>query len=297
VLEQYEQMVDSCDVIAERLLVQPDGAIGVLALSRSMFAVDAEAAFGAFFQALYEESAFTLGETLVMQKILRVASSPDLHWLRGLMLFGDPAVNLRWRDLAHDSIDVAIGTSGIGGGVADRYLDASGDELRLTIRNQGPVAGTDFELDVWRGHPDSLGSELVGSGTVSVAAYDTVIVTVTTGTLDVGPADLFVLLDPDTLIAEPTRGNNIAHRRFYVLPYISGFPIRHPDRAQRSVVMADLTSGTGSEVLVATKQKVLCYGASGDLLWSFSRSASIYRTGPLVANVYKDGVQCVICEF
>ena len=288
--------IDSCDVMAERLVVQPNGAIGVIGYCRSQDAPDAQGDFANFFRALHEDNATTLGGVLLAIK-LRSIDDFETKW--NLTLFGDPAVNIAWRDLVHDSVDVAIGSldinpTGIGG-----YMSSVSDNsIAFTIKNEFRNSVSDLSMEVWNGHPDSASSTLMVSHVVAtIPAFGTVTETLNVGVGTAPITDVFVLLDPDTLRNEPTRANNLASRSFCTSPYKPGFPVRLSATPHHSIKSATLSATVGRELVVATSDGLECFSGSGGHLWSFTRPGPWTKTGPLIAHVDRDGIPYVVYEF
>ena len=296
VIEQRDAHIDSCDVMAERLVVQGWGAIGVLAFNRSCSTLIAEAGWNYFWDTQYSENVTTSGQELLLNKLAvatRFTGPEAFQWIGGLSLFGDPAVNLRWRDIANDGSDLAIRNSDI----PMQYLPTSGGLFHFVVRNEGPQTATDVGVEVWRGEPDLGSSTLLGSVSIdTVSAYDTTMVNVTVSAVPEGKVRLYVRVNADSTIAEPTYDNNTSYGYCLAYPYVSSFPVVFDGTSHHGAMLVDVSGSSGSEVLLATQTRLNCYAASGTLLWSFCRGTPTVRTGPLVANFGKDGTPVILWE-
>ncbi|MDH5627479.1 MAG: C25 family cysteine peptidase, partial [Candidatus Krumholzibacteria bacterium] len=257
--------------MGERLLIQPGGAVGVIGYSRTTGTWNAQQDLVSLFRSLSEQNPNTLGEFLVGARLFRLS---DLVTVRNLMLLGDPALNIRTRAPAPaDTFDVAVGTSDIRTAWGS-YAHSAGT-IEVTVHNAWKTDVYDLEVELWRGEPGSEGSSLFGTEVIdTLRAYGPDVVTFSVSGLE-GNVRLYVVLDPDDLIAERAEDNNIAFRDFLALPYEGAYPTRLQfNGAERSVTIADLASAPGKEVLVSgftsTDRVLQCY-AVGDTqaVWTY----------------------------
>jgi len=293
------QSLDKCDVIAERLLVQPGGAVAVVGYSRTQLAPDAQADFTNLFRSLSDQNPSTLGELLVGARMFRLSSDVTA---RNLMLLGDPALDIRTRaPAAPDTFDVAIGTQDIRSPWST-YLHDTSSPVTLTVRNTWRTDVVNLEVELWSGEPEGAESDLLSSTVIdTLAAYGEEVVEFTVSTS--GNVELFARLDPDDDLAERAEDNNVASRRFLALPYKGDYPMRLGYNGNRSIVIADLEAAAGKEFLVCggseSNQVMRCFAVSDTTpSWSFATGAfsTFIQNTPVVGNVFKSPTTFVAVE-
>jgi len=286
--------------MGERLLIQPGGAVGVIGYSRTTGTWNAQQDLVSLFRSLSEQNPNTLGEFLVGARLFRLS---DLVTVRNLMLLGDPALNIRTRAPAPaDTFDVAVGTSDIRTAWGS-YAHSAGT-IEVTVHNAWKTDVYDLEVELWRGEPGSEGSSLFGTEVIdTLRAYGPDVVTFSVSGLE-GNVRLYVVLDPDDLIAERAEDNNIAFRDFLALPYEGAYPTRLQfNGAERSVTIADLASAPGKEVLVSgftsTDRVLQCY-AVGDTqaVWTYGTGSVLahIKNQPVAGHLYKSASSYVAVE-
>ncbi len=288
--------LDSCDVVAERLLLQEHGAIGSIAMSRTADGQHAPVVFTSMMRALFEENAFSLGEILLATRMLMYPnSSPD----RNLTLFGDPALNIMWENgvSPEDTVDLSISASHIRplDAIKGKYVTNSSVTLAVGVENKRTALATSVAYEVWEGQPGT-GTLKASSAIAEVPGFNHVAWdTITVSGLQAGIVELFVQVDT-TAYPEPTYFNNIASRKVYAYDYEPGFPVALNDRTTHSVTLADIrTNSFGKEILVQTSRALRCFSVSGQSLWQVTAqqaagSGDVINGTPLVASVYKDAV-------
>ena len=287
--------LDTCDVFDERILTQENGAIGVIGFSRSYEAVNSDILFNAFWRALYEDNAYSLGEMLLSTRLFTLPA-PDSIAERALMIFGDPALNIMYENglTEADSVDLLIAANDIEvtNALKGKYL-AGDPVLRFTVQNKLGHPAYNVAYEVWDGAPP--GGDEVFSGTLlQVDAFGsyTEEITIQVGN---GVRDIFVVVDT-TAFPEPTIQNNIARTTVYAYQYENGFPISLDAAGQHSITISDISAGaSGKEILFNAGSSLRCYSANGNLLWSqvsnTNPTASAVANGtPIVSNLFKDGV-------
>ena len=287
-------VVDPCDAIAERLLVQEGGAVAVLGYSRSQIAPDAQADFTNLFRCLSQQNPSTLGELLVGARMFRISNDITA---RNLMLLGDPALDIRTRATSSgDTLDVAIGIhdirlSGEEDGDMTYYVDAN-SSLAMTARVRNPwrTDASDVEVECWQGEPGSQGATLLDSTTLPiVAAYGSESISFDV-TDPANSFEIFIVVDPDDEIVERNEDNNISSRNFLGLAYEADYPVRLDMTPARPIVAADLTSQVGTEFLVSGGREVRCY-AAGDTAsqWAYELTTDfeLFLNSPVVGHLYK----------
>ena len=219
------------------------------------------------------------------------------------MLLGDPALNIRTRAPAPaDTFDVAVGTSDIRTAWGS-YAHSAGT-IEVTVHNAWKTDVYDLEVELWRGEPGSEGSSLFGTEVIdTLRAYGPDVVTFSVSGLE-GNVRLYVVLDPDDLIAERAEDNNIAFRDFLALPYEGAYPTRPQfNGAERSVTIADLASAPGKEILVSgftsTDRVLQCY-AVGDTqaVWTYGTGSVLahIKNQPVAGHLYKSASSYVAVE-
>lgn len=292
------QYIDQCDVMGERLLVQPGGAIAVIGYSRTTAGSDAQADFVNLFRSVSQQNPGTLGELLVGARLFRLSNSVTA---RNLMLLGDPALNVRTQaPAAPDTFDVAVGALDIRSPWST-YMRASSSQIDVAVHNTWKTDVYDLEVELWRGEPGGEESELLGTEVIdTLRAYGPKDVTFTVSGLE-GNVRLFVALDPDDVLTERAEDNNIASRDFLAFRYEGDYPTHISLFPRRSLTIADLTTTPGKEVLVAgLNDNVLeCY-EMGDTnaTWTYSTGspAAFLKSQPVVGHVYKSGSSYVAVE-
>jgi len=165
---------------------------------------------------LFENNAGTLGEIIFETRLL---AATDVS-LRNLQLLGDPAVNVLWRDVESDSIDLAVHPSDIrvGNGVK-RYAGTTNLEIDVTVWNRWREDAHSVKVALLDGPPDSAWAAILDTVRLdSVPAFGSAVAALDAGNLGEGPVELFVHVDPDTEFTEPATSNNVASATFDLLP-------------------------------------------------------------------------------
>jgi parallel beta-helix repeat protein len=291
--------VDACDALTERLVVQENGAVAVFAYTRNYGEESAKNDFFNYFKALYSENTSTLGEVLLSVKFLQASNNRTIY---NYTLFGDPALNVKWKDVEHDSVDVAVGSSGIRGRNGTVYVNSGeSDLLHITVQNIARNDAIDVPMEIWRGHPDSTSSTRLDSVVIDeIGAYSEITYDYSTTFIDPGVYKIFVSLDPDSTIDERSKENNLAQCLIFALPYHnSNFPVKLNGEGHHSVTIKDVHTQSGEEVLLCTKSDIRCYSTSnGTKLWRFKRYDQAghwdLRNNPLIANLNKDDDRYVL---
>lgn len=294
------QTIDKCDVIAERLLVQPGGAVAVVGYSRTQLAPDAQADFINLFRSLSDQNPSTLGELVVGARMFMISNDVTV---RNLMLLGDPALDIRTRaPAAADTFDVAIGTQDIRSPWST-YMHTSSSPIALTVRNVWKTQVVDLEVELWNGDPEDGDSDLLASTVIdTLPAYGEEVVQLSVSGVS-GNIELFARLDPDDNLDERAEENNVASRRFLALPYKGNYPVRLGYNGNRSIVIADLEAAAGKEFLVSgatiANNMVRCFSVSDTTAsWSFSTGAqsTFVQNTPVVGHIYKSPTAFVALE-
>jgi hypothetical protein len=294
--------LDGCDAGAERLVLQPNGAIATFAYTREQVVAYAENDFYYLYRTYSQENASTLGDLLLGVKLL----SSNYILLYIYTLFGDPALNIRWKDVVHDSVDVTIRSSDIRGRHHTKYIGSGqSDDLVVTFRNLGMKDADDVSFEIWVGDPSDQQSTRLDSLTIdNIPAHGEYTGEYPVTLSNPGLYPIYVKLDPVDEIAERAEDNNVAGALLAALPYHgSGFPVKtgvvhhyHP------ACVRDVTGHPGQEILVTSTTDIRCYGEDGSRRWSFKRQdgngndIKKQKGSPVVTNIMKDGDQYVLFE-
>ncbi len=217
--------IDDCDALVERLVVQPAGAIGVIAYGRTHQAPIVQQVFANAFRALLQHKQGQLGSLLLATKLM----SGDYVTSKALNLLGDPALNIDYQfdTVAQDSIDLSVS------GLDMEFVTARHDfgsssgtqSLEVTVSNLWRDDASSVPVEVWRGPPDEGGSALLNSFTLSsVPAHGSASWTGSIGSFSAGDYDIYVSVDPNNDLDDPVRANNVSYRTLHVRNYASGFP-------------------------------------------------------------------------
>ena len=295
-------VLDGCDSAAERLVLQANGAIGTFAYTRKQAGANAKHDFYYHQKALSEENATTLGDLLLAVKLF----SSNYVSLYIYTLFGDPALNIRWKDVVHDSVDVAIRSSDIRGRQSTKYLNSDQtDDVVVTFRNLGMKDADDVSFEIWLGDPaDSSSSTRLDSLTVTrIPAHGEFTGEYSVTLSSPGLYPIYIKLDPADEIAERAEDNNVAGMVLAALPYHeTSFPVRTGAKHYYPPCIRNVTGHPGEEILVTSLTDIRCYGEDGSERWSFRRRNSDgnkiekRKNGPVVANFLKDSNQFVLFE-
>ena len=288
--------IDPCDSMAGRLVVQENGAIAVFAYSRTDAARNAQSTFYYLFDSVFSGNACTLGEILLGSKMLMSGSFTQAFFT--LNLLGDPALNVKWKDVQHDSVDVVIRSSDINGINGTDYVSSIvGNTLQVTVRNIGGKDAYDVSMEIWLGDPSDPTSTRIDSAVIhTVKAYGYATKQCDVGNFDLGFHEIYVKLDPSDEIDEPTEDTNLASTLLAALPNSPGFPVNTHQKTAKAVTISDVADKLGDELLICTEHEMRCYASNdGDLLWSVRRSG-MYKTNPLVAHFFKDSTPYVLYE-
>ncbi len=292
--------LDPCDALTERLLVQERGAIASMGYTRIASAYAADVDLEYLFEGLFTKSMLTLGDAVTMARTRRVGDElTNLQSLRTLTFFGDPAINLRWRDVPNDSVDLAINESDVKPLTTYGYVNANdGVEIEVTVHNMWKADAESVVVDVWSGVPDGESSELLVSGCIgSVGGYAETTDTISVAQMPVGRNDLYLVVNPDSVIGEPTYENNTAHTACFSLPYDTGFPVKLVGKAYNAVTLFDVNNEPGIEVLVGTDSALVCYASDGGgVIWEFTRNTDARKNGPAVGFLHKNSSPYIVFE-
>lgn len=299
-------IIDACDVLCERFVVQPGGAVATIGYCRSTEAGMGGRDVRAYMHSLFRLNSGSLGECVVGAKLVGMNQfGPTNPITLRLNLFGDPALNVLWRDVPHDTVDLSISALGIAGVQAGCCaISGVGNQVEARISNEAANDAWSFGLDGWIGHPDSSSSVHLGSLTVPhVRALGDTNVALP-WSLENGAQDIYVVLDVDEELAEPTRENNIAHRVIYAAAgeYLEGdgfsLSLLGADPQSRvigTVLIENVHPSSGSEIIACHRDSLVCLSGNGALIWEFSRSAGTNNVAA-IADVYKDGRMCIVYE-
>ncbi len=295
------EYIDPCDALAERLLVQPGGAIGVIGYSRTTGTWNAQQDLVSLFRSLSQQNPGTLGELLVGARLFRLS---DPVTVRNLMLLGDPALNLRTQaPAAPDTFDVAVGTLDIRSPWST-YIRKSGSPVEVNVHNIWKTDVYNLEVELWHGEPGGGESTLLGAEALdTLRAYGAEPVLFSVSGLE-GNVRLYAVLDPDDLIAERAEDNNVAFRDFLALSYEGDYPARVSFSPRQCVTIADLTTTPGKEFLVAgigtSNYQLKCYELGDtNAAWTYSTSSSTayIKNQPPVGHMYKSASSYVAVEW
>jgi hypothetical protein len=280
--------------MAEALLIQEHGAIGVLAYSTGQGVYPSKFTLANFYKTVFWDNVTALGEILLGVKLHGLEYNFDANSLYRLTLFGDPALNIMWEAIEEDTlrVDLAVSASGIKivDGVKNKYVrSGEGFSVDISVENLWRDAIEGVGVLVYDGAPESgtrRDSVFVGA----VGAYDTTVCSAEI-TLASGAHDLYVVVDT-TAFPEPTYMNNSAHRRVYVLPYVAGFPDTLSGRGVHSITIENVSpTNSGNELLVGLDNALLCVSSSSNVLWnSVTETGTGFVSGtPCVGSLFKDG--------
>ncbi len=270
--------IDSSDVVAERLLVQPGGGIAVLAYCRTQITIQAQVDFANFFRSVFAENNTTTGAVAFGMRFLQLGV-PPYATLRGLTLFGDPALNLVWRE--GDSTNVDLRVAGLSGSKTEsgtRYVDSSSPgNLTVYCDNLGSQDVEDAALEIWLGHPDSSGSTRLDSVAVDVPAFSTVAASLSLSGFGVGSKQVYTVVDRNGHLPETALGNNISMRTLIGQPYLQGFPFKLPIVCRDAVIVGEFSAAnSGSEVIASGGKSTICVSSSsGETIWQLDRPSGI----------------------
>jgi hypothetical protein len=292
--------MDCYDVAAERLLIQPFGAIGAVASTRRPDAmIKASDTFASYYRSIFQNNAYTLGEILLSTIWQMYPDMPGREIERQMILFGDPALNIVWENIGEagqDSVDLAVRSADIkfSGAVRNRYQDSGVTScIKTRVRNRWKYDTADIVVTAWDGDPDSTGSLLLGADTVAVVpGYGSALAEIPVTGLDAGKHDIYVYIDT-TAYAEPTYTNNKAFSVLRVHDYQPGFPVDLGAEGSHSVTLADIVPNSpGEEIVISTSEGLKCFAASGILCWErdaahYGSRAGFVNGTPLVAPIYK----------
>ena len=234
--------IDSLDAIVERLILQADGAIGVMAYGRTNSAIIVQQAFGNAFRALLQHKQGELGSLVLTTKLL----TGDPVTSRALNLLGDPALNINYEfdTVSQDSIDLAISGFDMAfpSGRNDFAASSSAQSMSVVVANKWKDAGGPVPVEIWKGVPDAGGSTLLNSFTISsLPGHSDTTWTGSIGSFSVGDYDIYVIVDPDDTLEDPVAANNVSFRTLHIRDYATGFPIQ---RAESRVELIDAVLGS-----------------------------------------------------
>lgn len=288
--------LDTCDVIAERLVLQEDGMIGVITNSRSTRGRRAHILFNAYMRALFEDNAYGLGDILLSTRLFCLLHPREVS-TRALTLFGDPALSIMWENgiSSPDSVDLSVSANDIRTpNDTDIYGDSGSPQLQFRARNLHTANAYNVPYKIWRGVPGE-GTLLATDTLAVVPAHGSTVETVSLSG-SVHACDTFYVVLDTTAFAEPTVRNNIARKELCYYYYQPGYPIKLATHAAQSITIANInTSEPGKELLFNAGASLWCYSAFGEKVWSTPSSAlgdlaMIDNGTPVVANIYKDGI-------
>jgi hypothetical protein len=293
--------LDTGDALAERLILQRKGAIGVLAFPREQLGVEARQYYAYMFRSVFEDNSFTLGDILLSTRLYCYPDS-DSTVTRALTVFGDPALNIVWENFGEtplDSIDLVVQSTALEfpDAVGGRYISTSSSVgLNATVRNNWHQGASQVRVEVWDGDPDDQGTMLEVDTLATIPGFGDATAEIELGTLSEGDHDIYVLASADQY-DEPSYVNNKAFKVLAVYDYEPGFPIKLTSHGIHSITIADVTdSYPGEEILFNVSSALKCYSAGGDSIWSRNSTQMGNRAGfltgtPIVADIYKDGSQ------
>ncbi|MFH1864916.1 MAG: C25 family cysteine peptidase [Candidatus Eisenbacteria bacterium] len=255
--------------------------------------------------ALYDQTYPMIGQAVAEAKLRQhVEEQADVRSLCAYNLLGDPTLNLFLGaetgyggscDLVVRERDVVVAPELV------NYDDQMTFECRVT--NEGPD-GTDpdevvvaFDLYHADGQFSSRLTDTIGA--MEPWRADTARVTWTPPADSVGAYDLFVTVDPETLIDELHEWNNTTGQpvHFYVHFYADGFPLSLPGSPSfppmpvSPVTVCDLGGTDGKEIISAyLNGHVEVIDQSGSPFWSFTPGGGTSEAlCPTVADFDRDG--------
>ena len=272
--------IDSLDVIAERLLVQPAGAIAVIAYSRTYEAPFVQRAFANMFRSFSGYRQSTLGNIVLGAKLLMADQTTSL----ALNLLGDPALGIRnqFDAVSSDSFDVTV--SGLDMEFTSAQKDYAGlvaQTAEIMVKNQWKDAVSAIPVEVWDGPPGDTLSTLLDSiliGTIS--GYSDTTWTASLGTFDLGDHEIYAVADPDSLLDEAVRSNNVGRRTLHVRDYLAGFPVANTGTTTE---MAKAIPNSSSDLQIVAGT---VYAPDGTTLGSAG-------SGPF-GNLFRNGVRYTV---
>lgn len=286
-------LLDSTDVLTERMLLMPHGAIGVLGYSRTTNTTLLQRTFSEFYDALFNDNIATLGQLLMATK-MRTLDPTDIA---SFMLMGDPLLNIRWQEGVSDSVDFVVAPTDIRSATGSSYWGGSDAELTVTVHNLWWKDATGVVMEIWDGEPEGVGSTMLDSVVLDIDGHG-IFTNNYELELAAGTHEIFVILDAEDDYDEVLETNNIASKKFLVVPsYEPGFPRKLTDSPQYSITLADLAGSDSLEILARVgDDRIECFTIdSGQSLWSFNRPQHS-RGAPLVGRFLKSQDPCVVFE-
>lgn len=241
--------IDSVDAIAERLILQADGAIGVVAYGRTNSAPIVQQAFANAFRALLQHKQGELGSLVLTTKLL----TADTVTSRALNLLGDPALNINYEfdTVSQDSVDLAVSGMDMAfpSGRNDFAASSSAQSMSVVVANKWKDTSGRIPVEIWMGVPDAGGSTLLNSFTInSLPGLSDTTWTGSIGSFSVGDHDIYVVADPEDTLEDPIPTNNVSYRTLHIRDYASGFPIQ---RAESRVELIDAVLGSPRDLEIA----------------------------------------------
>ncbi|MHC4361905.1 MAG: C25 family cysteine peptidase, partial [Planctomycetota bacterium] len=292
--------LDTCDAFSERVLLQENGAIGVIAFAREPFLTEIRSAFDYYYKSIFEDNAYSLGEILLSTRFHLFPSIFNITEY-AMTIFGDPALNIVWENYAAatvDSTDIVIRQKDIEftNAVGNLYIDPSTSlNAQVKVLNAWHTDAQNVPVEIWDGSPGDSSSSLLARDTLAVVpAYGSSVATLDVGSLSIGEHRIYVNLDT-TVYSEPSYSNNTAFRVIRVYDYLDGYPVKLNSFGTHSVTIADVNkSYSGNEILVNTGNRLICRSSDGQELWykhstTYADKAGYVNGTPLVADVYKNG--------
>lgn len=269
-----EDRLDDCDVMTERLILQPNGAIGAVSFYESAGGPNNIGRYG-YYQAIFEDNAYSLGE-IHLAASLRMAATAEFR----VALLGDPAVNILWDEGSSDSIDLAIlgpESFAIPGALDPKIADSgSGVPLEVTVTNTAKTAASNVTVSLWDDHPDSTGATLLDSVVLPTVPpfYGTGVASFSLGALGAGPHSFWAQVE--VIPGELNPENQIAKHTIWAYDQQNGFPISMVAKP----ILADVHPSPGVELLSSNR----CVSSNGIDLWEATEGVSKFA-----ADVDKNG--------
>lgn len=251
--------LDSLDVIAERLLVQPAGAIGVVAYGRTHQAPTVQRTFANAFRSLFQHRQGQLGALIFTTKLL----SADEVTTRSLNLLGDPALSIHYQfdSVSADSIDLAVAGLEMAFTTArkDFARATSTQTMKVVVANMWRDAASAISVEIWRGEPGAGGSALLNSFVVAnLPGHSDTTWTGSIGSFAAGDYDIYVVVDPDDMLEDPVPINNLSYRTLHVRDYAPDFPVA---ALGNRVELFDAVLGSPSELEISVGTRL--YSSAG----------------------------------
>ena len=277
---------DDDDCMAEKFLAYNSirGAIGFIGATKGN-----GGGFSTFtpylFQSAFQYGLCMCGEILLEAK-LRTTNDPLRNCYN---LYGDPALNILLDSNNIDKPDLVIIADDISY-QPEKFIFGSPGQINFKIWNSTNIDISDpFDVSLFFGHPDSLGSYLVDMLYINgLGSYTLLDTSCRWNSIDKIPDcyELYIFLDYGDAIEErfdqnTLINNNIANKLITIYPqFREGFPISANKGS--NIVTFDLNNSyTGKEIIIGEG----IYSSDGQTLWEGNFSSAVYTSiGNIINN-------------